>query len=107
MKVWFVRINDHVEGPFSYEDLKKDRRLTPDTLVWKEGFAKWLPIRAVPELQDLFAEEKKPREEIDKKSPISDELIVLEMNRQPPYIFWILIALIVMLYAFIHLYWHS
>lgn len=40
-------------GPFTVEQLR-ERNLTPDTLVWKEGMADWLPARQISELESLF-----------------------------------------------------
>lgn len=41
-------------GPFTFEQLR-ERNITPETLVWKEGMADWLPARQVPDLQSLHA----------------------------------------------------
>ena len=41
-------------GPFTLEQLQDDLasgRHTPATLVWRDGFADWLPAGQVPELQ--------------------------------------------------------
>lgn len=40
-------------GPFSMEQLK-ERNITLDTLVWKEGMADWLPAKQLEELQSLL-----------------------------------------------------
>lgn len=106
-KVWYIQIDNRIEGPFSYDDLKNDRRLTPDSLVWREGFDKWLPISQVPELRHLFTDETpQPVEPLSKeKKKTTDELIVLAMN-QPPYLFWLLIALILLLYSISYLFWY-
>ena len=40
-------------GPFTIEQLQ-ERNITPETLVWKEGMADWLPARQVDELQSLL-----------------------------------------------------
>jgi hypothetical protein len=40
-------------GPFSVEELK-DKNLTPETLVWKEGLVDWVPARNLQDLQSLF-----------------------------------------------------
>ena len=109
-KFWFIEIKGTREGPFSVEELKKDRRLTPDTFVWKKGFVTWKRIRDVQELKFLFNDdiEETPQDEEKVAAPDlkkeSDELIVLEMP-QPPYLFWILAALIILLYFIIQTYW--
>ena len=40
-------------GPFTIEELR-DRIITPETLVWKEGLADWLPAKRLRELDVLF-----------------------------------------------------
>lgn len=40
-------------GPFTIEQLQ-ERNITPETLVWKEGMADWLPARQIDELQSLL-----------------------------------------------------
>lgn len=40
-------------GPFTVEQLR-ERNIAPDTLVWKEGMADWLPARQVSELEGVF-----------------------------------------------------
>lgn len=40
-------------GPFSVDELK-GKDLQPDTLVWKEGLADWMPAKNVTDLQALF-----------------------------------------------------
>ncbi len=121
-QVWFVQIAQHEEGPFSLAELKKDLRLTPDTLVWKEGFPQWIPIGKVPELKEVFADEPSPKKNAaepqedqeeeeegddDKKLPKklksalpSTDEIVLDLRREPPlFAFWILIFLLLLIYV--------
>ena len=106
-KIWFLFIDGKQEGPYSFEELKKERRITPDTLVWREGFKNWKKIREVSELQALFEEDSKngidKETEISEKKTGQDELI-LEMSHEPPYFLWILIALIILLYMVVQLY---
>lgn len=109
-KIWFILIEGKREGPFAYEDLKADCRLTPDTWVWKKGFDDWKKIRDVPELKKLFEDDdsKKVEEDGDEtnllgKKPAQSEL-VMDFGQEPPYFLWILIALISLLYLLIRLY---
>lgn len=105
IKEWFILIDGNKEGPFSYLDLKRDRRLTWETLVWKQGFKKWLPIKDVPELSDLFKfEDKSSNKEGTALLPCADDSIVLDARSQPPYFFWLLVAVISLMYFFIYLY---
>jgi hypothetical protein len=108
-KIWFIFIDGQSEGPNSYEDLKNDSRLTPDTWVWKEGFDNWKKIREVKELENLFKENTKDDQENDlfpendKKNLLQDELVI-DMGFEPPYFLWIILALIVIIYVLFQLY---
>jgi len=106
-KIWYILIDGKKEGPYSVSDLRRHFRVTPDTLVWKEGFAVWVPLRQVPELKAVFEDEKQGEEEdtslVKKVTPESE--LVLAMRREPPSLwFWLLITCIVLAYAFYQLY---
>lgn len=110
-KTWFILINGQSEGPKSYEDLKNDSRLTPDTWIWKEGFDKWKKIRDVKELENLFKDDSKdgensdvPPEQDDKENQIQDDELAIDMGLEPPYFLWILLALIVLTYVLLRMY---
>jgi hypothetical protein len=106
-KIWYVSINNTQEGPYSVEDLKWDNRITPDTLVWKQGFPHWIPIRDVPELKSLFKdiEKKSKKEELVKKlaRPGSEE-VVLDYQQDPNTIFWIVVVILALLYSLYQFY---
>lgn len=108
-KIWFVLIGDKREGPYSFEDLKDDARITPDTFVWKEGFEDWKKISEVPELKDLFKDGPEPKE-IDgieeAEAPVVNKPAEGELTmamQEPPYLLWILIALVSLLYVILQL----
>ncbi len=104
---WFIQIEGKQEGPFSFEELKRDRRITPDTLVWKAGFSNWLPIRKVAELRDLFKDEENENssdeENEDKARTLSKKSLdndVLTLQYDPSHwIVWLIIILIILLYV--------
>lgn len=106
-KIWYINIEGRVEGPLSRFDLEEDDRLTPDTYVWKEGFKDWKKAREVPELQDLFIDESKTDEaegsekDKQKSDDISGEDMVLTIGSEPPFIFWVFIAILVLTYLVI------
>jgi hypothetical protein len=108
-KIWFISIDQKIDGPWAYEELKSDRRLTPDTWVWKEGFEDWKKIRDVPELDDLFVRDSKEapddeqQPELKPNEPGQDELAI-EAGREPPYLFWIILALIILIYTIVQMY---
>lgn len=106
-KIWFILINGYKEGPYNLIDLKGDSRITPDTLIWKQGFKKWVPIRNVSELKAVFEDSTEHKEDEDggqkdvkklsKKRIQDDEVIAL--RSEPPFTYlWLFIALI-LLYA--------
>jgi GYF domain 2 len=107
-RIWFVLIKGKQEGPFSYEELQNDDRLTPDNFVWKQGFDDWKRIRDVPELKELFKDKPEETEQEDeenivfKKKPPQDEL-VMDLGEEPPIFLWILLVLITLIYIIIHL----
>lgn len=102
---WYVQIDGHTKGPLSILDMRKEWQITPDTLVWKEGFTEWRPIRQVPELKTLFEDPpaKKPIAPIIeplKKQPITTEE-VLTVNFPPPYLITGLIVIAILLIFFL------
>lgn len=109
-KIWFIWIDGQREGPKSYDDLKNDPRLTPDTWIWKKGFENWKKIRDVKALEDLFKEDSPnagndeiPSTNDDPEKGMQDELVI-DMGQEPPYFLWILLALICLIYVIIQLY---
>lgn len=99
MKEWYIKINNHEEGPFTLAQLKRDMRITPDTLVWKKGFKRWKQIREVKELSKLFKDEEKPPEKKKKgdngsKIKKGDEVIAIPYD---PFQFWWLLVILILL----------
>lgn len=106
-KCWFVWQTSRQEGPFSYEDLKENRSLTPDTLVWKDGMSGWKPIRNVPELKDLFKDGENEQEESEENFigavPTDDEIALPLNDAEPPLLLWFMIAFLVIIYTIVKL----
>jgi len=108
-KVWYILIEDIEEGPFSSRELFFDNRVTLDTLVWKEGYGNWVPLRLVDELRELFEEKPRPREEEPEEAEHNgispqDEL-VLDYSRDPNFLFlWLVIILVLVCYLVYKLY---
>jgi len=75
------------QGPFDLVELK-NCSLTPDTLVFSEGFSSWHPIKDIPELNDfLFALEPEDEPEDLKKNTTKseqDSKNAREENNQEP-----------------------
>jgi hypothetical protein len=105
-KCWYIIIQGKQEGPYSFIDLSKNEKLTPDTLVWREGFDKWIPMRQVAELQEIFRDKPKsiPIQERfqTKKIPIHpvDKLDAVLSSQMDPYQFylWIVCVILIILY---------
>lgn len=78
-------------------------------MVWKEGFPSWKKVRDVSELKEVFEEDSEIGEEQEsqleesKKKVVQEEL-VLDIRQEPPYILWILLVLISLIYVIIQLY---
>jgi len=54
MDNWYIAIGGQQQGPFSQTQIQQGVAAgiyTRDTLVWRQGFANWLPMAQVPELQ--------------------------------------------------------
>lgn len=109
-KVWYIYIDDAQEGPFSKQELIADSRLTLDTLVWKEGFEDWVPLKKVNELRVLFEKQHpsmKPKEVSESACISNQDEIALDYGKDPnfPFLF-VLLALSLLIYLIYQLYWH-
>ncbi len=54
---WYLGVSGQQLGPFHIGDLRAQLSagvLTPETLVWRNGMAQWVPARDLPELASLF-----------------------------------------------------
>lgn len=102
-KEWYLLIDTRTEGPFNLDDLRYDIRLTPDTLVWKEGFKEWTPARFVYELSELFKDAtdiQQGNEDIEtgNVSDIEPGPATLTLQQDPYQFFLWLIVLLLLLY---------
>lgn len=107
---WYILMDGRKEGPFTPLELKADSRVTPDTLVWKEGFLEWIAIRFIPELESVFEDEpeSKPLHEDSKAQCVnpdaSSEQATLTIQEDPSQFFlWILLFILVLTYVFYQL----
>ena len=53
MKQYYIIRNDQPAGPYTIEELAA-MGITPDTIVWAEDIADWIPAYQVNELNSLF-----------------------------------------------------
>ncbi|MEI6531768.1 MAG: DUF4339 domain-containing protein [Chlamydiota bacterium] len=85
LKVWYILIENQEEGPYSLQDLKKDRRLTPFVLVRKSGSKRWYPIGRVKALKAVFKDEGVFESKNGKKAPLlADGPEALLLNPSDP-----------------------
>lgn len=57
-QMWHVAVNGQTQGPFTTEQMQQGAasgQLTPQTTVWTQGMAAWLPASQVPALAGMFA----------------------------------------------------
>ncbi|MFZ4100039.1 MAG: DUF4339 domain-containing protein [Chlamydiia bacterium] len=47
---WIIWIHGEREGPYTSQQLRRDARVTAQTLVWKEGMTHPRPLQTVPAL---------------------------------------------------------
>lgn len=102
---WYAILEHKQRGPFRLIELKKI--ITPDTLVWKQGFVEWTPARRVPELKILFEDEPEPESlhEKPKFSPLKEDLgqeqATLILHQDPfQFVLWLIVFVLIILYTF-------
>lgn len=111
-KEWYLLIGGQKEGPYTLLELRNNRLITPDTLIWKEGFRQWVAIRYVPELKILFQDEKEEEppadvvKEGEAKSAVDSQETTLAIRYEPPYklYFWLLIVILMVCYTIYRFY---
>ena len=98
-KIWYIKIDNQEEGPYSFKDLKRDKRITPDTLAKKKNYPLWRPIRKIVELRKLFFDDESFDSDGETTSIIPRDEMTLVMQADPPYFFWwLLIAMVLVAY---------
>jgi predicted Zn finger-like uncharacterized protein len=56
---WYVGINGVPVGPVRLGELRRKAAggaITPESLVWREGFEEWVPLKTFPELLTMYRE---------------------------------------------------
>jgi hypothetical protein len=110
---WYIQIDGKRSGPHSVAELKENSRITPDTLVWKEGFPKWVRIGSVKELAVIFkdrrisprpaggstAQEEEEQRSRDIAARITPDGLVVDMRAGPPQLqLWLLLSCLLVAY---------
>ncbi len=85
---WYLAVQGNRIGPLpddQLQDLVKEGKLEPETLVWRKGLGAWQPAREVPEMQALLgasaaatAGAAAPGASSDSASPVSTGWFVAE-----------------------------
>jgi hypothetical protein len=107
---WFLWVQGRKEGPYSVEELKKNPHFTPDTLVWKKGYTKWVPAGSVKELNKIFKDEEEHKEDQEPEHKVlqAGHVQILSASLPPNYFFWwIILILLILIYSFYRLYFSS
>lgn len=99
-KKWFILINGRKEGPYSVQDLAKDPRFLPDTLVWSVGYHNWVEAQTVPELAKIFGLEAEEDTESNKCFGSSPVVALDQGNYDPPWFIWFILFLSLVIYFF-------
>ncbi len=103
-KRWFIVINAVVEGPYTLDQLRYDRRILPSMLVCEEGKTQWRPIGKVPELRRVFEDEEQeetPKEPSSNTIGMNGPEGVLTETPHPGnfgWLIWIIVLLLVWLF---------
>lgn len=111
-RVWFIKIGKERIGPYSTEEVVENPLVTLETLAWREGFNRWLPISHIWELKTLFEKKEKQRKKAVQTTPpnwkslpngtLSQEGMALDLRgEKPPRWIWILFVSIALLYLII------
>jgi hypothetical protein len=53
MNPFYLLVNNEKEGPYSLEELRQ-KGVTENSLVWREGYDAWTPAWSVPELREIL-----------------------------------------------------
>jgi hypothetical protein len=97
-KCWYIVVDGATLGPFTPLELKAHPDVNPDTLVWRDGMAGWVPLRDVPELQEIFKDDGPAVEQEIIYDPETDETLVAQNSEPPYFIIWLAIAVILFIY---------
>ena len=110
-KEWLAFINGLEQGPYTPTELGTHPQVTPDTLVKKKKWNKWMPIRQVFELREIFKDRPPSQPLHEKKLDVldlaTDDAISLDPSNPDPFFtymgiilgIFLLISILYVLYA--------
>ena len=71
MKQYYISINQQSYGPFTLEQLAQDPQFSPETLVFTEGLANWVPAAQVPEFGQVFVSRNLAAQPMQYQAPMA------------------------------------
>lgn len=83
MDIWYVALNNQQYGPYSITQILQGMQngtYTQSTLVWRQGFAQWVAIAQVPELNGSNPSQVPPMQFTGAADVIDYEIIGAEMQ---------------------------
>lgn len=101
-KIWFLLVDGKKKGPYSALNLRWNPFVTPDTLVWREGFRNWIPLRNVSELKFIFedsTEHSSYQPFKEKKTKILNDTLALDYHRDYTPLFFLLLLVLLVSYS--------
>jgi hypothetical protein len=117
IKKWYIKIGNKVSGPFSYDELLNDPKVTRNTLVRKKFTIFWVKASSVEELKSLFElvgqykedqddeddqEDDREDEKAAKVDPLANcDIMVDSIKNVPPYIDLLILVCIILILWFI------
>jgi len=95
-KIWFIKVEEEPEGPYSVEELRWDNRISPSTMAWHEGMPAWLPMHQIPELAILFSDDE-GNGNGSEDTQGGEKVLTLDPDPQRIYYIIILVALLALI----------
>lgn len=105
-KTWYIKIKGKQKGPYTLRQLKYNLQITPETLVWNPQLSAWVPLRSILELLEIFKDPeplKDITQDLNQTVEHSSSTLILELQREPPPFIWILLIAILMLLILIQI----
>lgn len=96
-KCWYCIVEGGAKGPFTIEELRKKPYFSSESLVWKPGFADWIPAK---EVEELFPKEEEESFEAPEEEEFESEdgVAAMEEKEPPVYTNWLILLLLVLIY---------
>lgn len=99
-KIWYIKLEESIEGPYSIQQLRHHPRVTPDTLAKKKDWQVWRPIRYIYELRAVFedAEPLLPKPKTTCADSPQGEAVLDMQGDFPHFFFWLFLLICLVVY---------